>query len=146
MEQQSVSGAEPSRREDHLVVVAAAVVEQGRLLVVSKKVAPEVFYLPGGKPEPGETPAETLARELDEELGVRPVEPQFLADIDAIAALEMVPMRLTVFTAGISGLPHPAAELADMRWTNGDEPDIRLSPAVRDQVIPLLKRSGLLAV
>ncbi|MDQ0992092.1 8-oxo-dGTP diphosphatase [Streptomyces sp. V3I7] len=128
-----------------MVVVAAAVVEQGRLLVVSKKAAPEVFYLPGGKPDPGETPAEALARELDEELGVYPVEPQLLADIEAVAALEKVPMRMTVFTAGISNLPQPAAELADMRWINGDEPDVQLAPAVRDQVIPLLKRSGLLA-
>ncbi len=53
-------------------VVAAAVVEEGRLLVVSKRAAPDVFYLPGGKPEPGESAEETLARELDEELGVVP--------------------------------------------------------------------------
>ncbi|MFF9352426.1 NUDIX domain-containing protein [Streptomyces sp. NPDC014734] len=144
MEQQSVTGTGPGlRQEDHLVVVAAAVVEQGRLLVVSKKAAPDVFYLPGGKPDPGETPAEALARELDEELGVRPVEPRFLAVIEATAALEKVPMRMTVFTAGISGSPQPAAELADMLWINGDEPDVRLAPAVRDQVIPLLKRGGL---
>ncbi len=112
---------------------------------MSKKAAPKVFYLPGGKPDPGETPAEALARELDEELGVRPVDPQFLADIEAVAALERVPMRMTVFTAGISNLPQPAAELADMRWISGDEPDVQLAPAVKDDVLPLLKRSGLLA-
>ncbi|WP_051852015.1 NUDIX hydrolase [Streptomyces sp. NRRL F-5650] len=146
MEQRSGTGAEPILgREERLVVVAASVVEQGRLLVVSKKAAPKVFYLPGGKPDPGETPAEALARELDEELGVRPVDPQFLADIEAVAALERVPMRMTVFTAGISNLPQPAAELADMRWISGDEPDVQLAPAVKDDVLPLLKRSGLLA-
>ncbi|MFJ2779538.1 MULTISPECIES: NUDIX domain-containing protein [unclassified Kitasatospora] len=128
-----------------LIVVAAAVVEQGKLLVVSKKAAPEVFYLPGGKPDPGEAPAEALVRELDEELGVRPLEPRFLADVEALAALENVPMRMTVFTAGISRTPRPAAELADMRWITGTEPDVRLAPAVRDQVLPLLKRNGLLA-
>jgi len=37
-----------------LLVVAAAVIHEGRLLVVSKKAAPAIFYLPGGKPEPGE--------------------------------------------------------------------------------------------
>ncbi|MET8579014.1 NUDIX domain-containing protein [Streptomyces sp. NPDC005012] len=146
MAQRNSTGAEPTLgQEERLVVVAAAVVEQGRLLVVSKKAAPNVFYLPGGKPDPGETSAEALARELDEELGVQPVEPQFLAVVEAVAALERVPMHMTVFTAGISSLPRPAAELADMRWINGDEPDVQLAPAVQDQVLPLLKRSGLLA-
>ncbi|WP_372348295.1 NUDIX domain-containing protein [Streptomyces sp. KL116D] len=57
---------------DHAVmkVVAAAVVEDGKLLVVSKQAAPDVFYIPGGKPEAGEQPEETLERELREELGV----------------------------------------------------------------------------
>ncbi|MEV8454192.1 NUDIX domain-containing protein [Streptomyces sp. NPDC052095] len=146
MEQQSGTGAGPVlRQEETLFVAAAAVVEQGRLLVVSKQAAPEVFYLPGGKPDPGETAAEALARELDEELGVRPVAPRFLADIEAMAALEKVPMRLTVFVAGLSGAPRPAAELAGMRWIDGGEPDVRLAPAVRDQVLPLLRRDGLLA-
>ncbi|MEV6700976.1 NUDIX domain-containing protein [Streptomyces sp. NPDC051453] len=59
---------------DHEVmkVVAAAVIEDGKLLVVSKQAAPDVFYIPGGKPEPGEQPGETLKRELQEELGVVP--------------------------------------------------------------------------
>ncbi|GAA2664588.1 NUDIX domain-containing protein [Nonomuraea recticatena] len=43
-------------------VVAAAVIDRGRLLVVSKKSAPDLFYLPGGKPEPGESEEQTLAR------------------------------------------------------------------------------------
>ncbi len=133
----SLDGAE------HLIVVAAAIVREGRLLVVSKKAAPETFYLPGGKPDAGEEPMEALARELDEELGVSPFEPRFLAEIEAQAALEGVPMRMTVFEASISGIPRPAAELADMRWITGDEPDLRLAPAVRDQVLPLLRRNGL---
>ncbi|MBO8191854.1 NUDIX domain-containing protein [Streptomyces oryzae] len=58
-----------------LVVVAAAIVQAGRLLVVSKQAAPENFYLPGGKTDPGEEPLDTLSRELDVELGGRPVEP-----------------------------------------------------------------------
>ena len=52
-----------------LIVIAAAVIEQGRLLVVSTKSAPDIFCLPGGTPGPGETARETLIRELGEELG-----------------------------------------------------------------------------
>ncbi|MFD4560905.1 NUDIX domain-containing protein [Streptomyces sp. NPDC058469] len=41
---------------------------------MSKQTAPSVFCLPGGKPDSGEKPLDTLVRELDEELGVRPPE------------------------------------------------------------------------
>ncbi|GAA2453834.1 NUDIX domain-containing protein [Streptomyces macrosporus] len=128
-----------------MAVVTAVIVREGRLLVVSKQAAPDVFYLPGGKPDPGESPLETLARELDEELGVEPLEPRFLTDVEAVAALEGVPMRLTVFEARVDGEPRPGAELADLRWISGHEGDLRFSPALRDHVLPLLRRRGTLA-
>ncbi|MGW2326346.1 NUDIX hydrolase [Streptomyces sp. NPDC001700] len=131
--------------EGSMAVVAAAIVQRGRLLVVSKKAAPEVFYLPGGKPDPGESPLETLARELDEELGVVPLEPRLLAEVEGVAVLERVPMRLTVFEARIDKVPHPAAELAHMRWISGDESDVRLAAAIRNHVVPRLREGGALA-
>ena len=51
-------------------VIAAAVLDPRGLLLVTKRAAPDVFYLPGGKPEPGEAPLDCLERELAEELGV----------------------------------------------------------------------------
>ena len=51
--------------------VAAALIvdDDGRLLLVRKE-GTRVFMQPGGKYEPGETGAHTLARELHEELGL----------------------------------------------------------------------------
>jgi len=126
-------------------VVAAAVVDQGRLLVVSKKAAPETFYLPGGKPEAGESPEDTLVRELNEELGVAPRDMGLFCEVEDMAALEGVPMRMTVFTAGLAGRPEPAAELAALGWTDGrDGYEPRLAPAVRNHVLPLLVQAGVL--
>ncbi|WP_306317021.1 MULTISPECIES: NUDIX domain-containing protein [unclassified Streptomyces] len=131
---------------DHAVmkVVAAAVVEDGKLLVVSKRAAPDVFYLPGGKPEPGERPEETLERELREELGVVPDALEHLAVVEETAALERVPMHLTVFSATLIGEPVPAAELSALRWTDGRDPDLRLAPAVEHHLLPLLRGAGAL--
>lgn len=123
-------------------VVAAAVVENGRLLVVSKQAAPDVYFVPGGKPEPGEEPEETLVRELREELGVEPGRLEPLAVVEERAALEGVPMHLTVFATTLMGDPVPAAELSALRWTDGREPDLRLAPAVEHHLLPLLRELG----
>jgi 8-oxo-dGTP diphosphatase len=126
-----------------LRVVAAAVLDAGRLLLVSKRAAPAVFYLPGGKPDPGEAPLDCLARELGEELGVglRAAEP--FADVLAPAALEGVPMAMTVFLAEIDGTPAARAEIAKLTWWPGGR-ELTLAPAIRDHVVPQLRRAGRL--
>ena len=58
---------------EQLVVVAGAVIENGRVLAARRSSPPELagkWELPGGKVDPGETDAGALARELAEELGV----------------------------------------------------------------------------
>lgn len=130
-----------------LIVIAAAVIEQGRLLVVSTKSAPDVFGLPGGTPGPGETARETLIRELGEELGAWPAGltllGQFDGPADGPAAPEPVPVRMTVFAAALGAVPGARAEVAALAWTTGsDEYEPRLVPAVATQVIPFLRRTG----
>ena len=120
-----------------LRVIAAAVLGSRGLLLVSKRAAPDVFYLPGGKPEPGEAPLECLERELAEELGVGIEGAEPFAEVHAPAALEGVEMWMTVFRTRLAGEPVPAAEIAAMRWWPEDR-GLRLAPAVRDCVIPRL--------
>jgi 8-oxo-dGTP diphosphatase len=57
-----------------LQVVAAIIEREGRILICRRKpeqAHPLQWEFPGGKVESGETPAQALARELEEELGVR---------------------------------------------------------------------------
>jgi 8-oxo-dGTP diphosphatase len=125
-------------------VVAAAVVEDGKLLVASKQAAPDIFYIPGGKPEPGESDEAALRRELHEELGVTAGPLEHLAVVKETAALEGVPMELTVFATHLIGEPAPAAELAALHWTDGRDAGLRLAPAVEHHLLPLLRSRGLL--
>ena len=56
-----------------LEVVAAILEREGRILICQRTAQqshPLKWEFPGGKVEPGESPAQALARELHEELGI----------------------------------------------------------------------------
>lgn len=61
-------------RNPLLLVAACALVDaDGRVLLAQRpahKPLPGLWEFPGGKVEPGETPEETVIRELQEELGI----------------------------------------------------------------------------
>jgi 8-oxo-dGTP diphosphatase len=127
-------GAVPS-----LQIVAAAIVDSGKVLLVSKHEAPDVFYLPGGKPERDEKPRDTLARELEEELGVAIVDADLIGVVSDEAALEGVAMEMHVYLVRVGGPISTRTEIAALAWVgaDGDGPG-RLAPAIRNHVLPEL--------
>jgi 8-oxo-dGTP pyrophosphatase MutT (NUDIX family) len=128
-----------------LAVVAAAIVVDRRLLVVSKQVAPDVFYLPGGKPEPGESDDACLAREIAEELDATLETRRSYAVVSGVAALEGTPLRMTVHLATLDREPRAANEIAALDWFSPHHSFAGvLAPAVADSVVPRLVADGLL--
>lgn len=92
--------------------------ESGRVLMVRKRGTVR-FMLPGGKPEPGESAAQTAVRECYEELGLV-LDPQALSPLGVYTApAANEPGRDvegTVFTHPFAGPGHPAAEIEELRW------------------------------
>ena len=121
-------------------VIGAAVVGPRGLLLVAKRAAPDIYYLPGGKPEADEAPLDCLRREVLEELGVEIDTAEPFTEVHAPAALEGVEMWMSVFLTRLGGDPVPAAEITAVRWW--PETSVRLAPAVRDHVIPRLRDAG----
>lgn len=132
------SAAPDARR----IRVSAAVITDaaGRLLLVRKR-GTTAFMQPGGKPEPGETAAEALVRELDEEIGIRPA-------VDAVTALGSFTARAAnepghsvvadVFRVDIGDArPVVAAEIAEARWvTRADADALEIAPLALDYFLP----------
>jgi len=115
----------------------------GRLLVV-RKLGTQRFMLPGGKAEPGEAPAQTLARELSEELGVTLISVEPFGSFEAVAANE--PGRTVVghvHRVTVRGDPFPAAEIAEMHWLDPTPPySIDLAPLLQTKILPALVALG----
>ncbi|MGW3890134.1 NUDIX hydrolase [Micromonospora chokoriensis] len=99
--------------------VAWILIEDGRVLS-TRSEGEDVWYLPGGKREPGETDLETLRREVHEELSV---------DVDVRGAVHIgtftaqahshaagITVRMTCYRAGYRGQLQPASEIAEMAW------------------------------
>ncbi|VVJ15406.1 putative MutT family protein [Amycolatopsis camponoti] len=105
----------------------------GRILSTRSR-GKQVYYLPGGKREAGETDVETLVREIREEVSVEIAEPTiapagvFEAQADGKAAGIVV--RMTCFTADYTGTLAASSEIEEIAW---------LGYADRERVSPVDK-------
>jgi 8-oxo-dGTP diphosphatase len=91
----------------------------GRILSTRSR-GKDVFYLPGGKREPGETDAETLVREIREELAVA-IAPESIAaagtfEAQAHGHTAGTVVRMTCFTAKYTGTPEASSEIEEIAW------------------------------
>ncbi|ACQ81999.1 NUDIX hydrolase [Beutenbergia cavernae DSM 12333] len=135
-------------RAARTIRVAAGLVRDARgAVLLVRKAGTTAFMQPGGKIEPGEAPAEALAREIAEELGVDVVVRRHLGTFRAPAANE--PDH--VVDAEVFDVPlddddaarvAPAREIAETAWVRPDDGDhlrrLTLAPLTEHHVLPLV--------
>ena len=124
---------------DPIVVAAVAFMRSGRVLTVRKR-GTTMFMLPGGKLEPGESPADAARREVAEEVGLEVADMELLGEFAADAANE--PGRIvvsTVYQAELNAEPVATGEIAELRWSLLDATTSDIAPLLREHVMPALR-------
>ena len=121
----------------------AAVIRDGdgRVLLV-RKHGSGTFIQPGGKREPGEDALATLARELEEELGVRllPGSAVRLGEFEDAAVNEPGRrVRAEAFAVAVQGVPQAQAEIAELAWIVPLPPfPVPVAPLSASHILPSL--------
>lgn len=121
-------------------------IENGMILT-ARSHNRDLYYLPGGKREVGETDQQALLREVREELRVElqpeTVQPmgEFEAQADAKPLGTLVRMRC--YAADYQGTLEPAAEIAEMAWLRYS--DRAKVSRVAQLIFDALHQAGLLS-
>lgn len=109
---------------------SSAILERnGRFLLIRRINPPsaDLFAFPGGRGEPGETPAETAVREFFEETGIAVTDPELFATYDLKTESEagdvLSHFFLSVFLVQADTLTEAVAadDAADPGWYTVDE-------------------------
>lgn len=89
-----------------------------RRLLQARSAGKDIFYMAGGKIDPGETPVQALHREVREELGVDVVTHRELGvfHCEAVGQPPGTRLHMTCFTADLTGDPRPTSEVAELRY------------------------------
>ena len=137
-----MSTADDTAAPGTIRTVAAMIVDgQGRVLLV-RKHGSSTFIQPGGKREPGEDALATLARELDEELGVRLLAGSAvrLGEFEDAAVNEPGRrVRAEAFAVAVEGEPRPQAEIAELAWVIPLPPfPVAVAPLSAGHILPAL--------
>jgi 8-oxo-dGTP diphosphatase len=130
------------QRRDTVVVMtdlgafAALIDDEGRLLLGLRRDV-ELWEMPGGGVEPGESPWDAVRREVREEIGLE-------ADVRRLIGMYSRPARdllVLQFECGVSGDPTTSSEVREVRFFDLDALPEPMNPAVVERISDLQDRT-----
>ena len=98
-------------------VTAAILIENGRVLIARRRPGASqagMWEFPGGKVRPGESPAQCLKREIQEELGIEIAVGEFFGE--SVYAYEDQTIRLLAYRVRAEGGEMSRNDHAELAW------------------------------
>lgn len=136
-----MTGPAPTDRPLVIVAACALVDADGRVLIAQRpagKAMAGLWEFPGGKVEAGETPEETLIRELKEELGITTWQSCLAPLTFASHAYETFHLLMPLFICRrFDGVPH-GREGQAIKWVRPPRLRDHPMPPADDPLIPAL--------
>ena len=126
--------------------IAGLIIKNGKILM-TRKYDEDRFIIPGGKIVSGESPRETLARELKEELDVDLVEMRFWSQNQTVHFKNKDKLIIMdSYLAQIKGEPKASSEINEFMWLDSTykEKGIKIVSIDEDYIFPELKRFGII--
>ncbi|GHD46586.1 NUDIX domain-containing protein [Mycetocola manganoxydans] len=127
-----------------ILVAAVALIRDRRMLMVTAR-GRDVVYLPGGKLDAGESPADAAAREAREEVSIElvpgSVRELFTVVTQAHGEPDGRQVRMVVFAADSLDEPQPSAEVSEVHWVT--TADLHRCPPAGSEVLRRLAELDL---
>lgn len=132
----------------HIYKFGLVVIENNRLLLC-QPYAFDDLILPGGMKEGSETHIQNLTREIREELGEEALLDEssvtYLGRFEDIAAGRTQRLvEIDLYLGKISGPLKASSEIKILHWFSPDDDPSRLSPIIRNRILPFLIERELL--
>lgn len=124
----------------------AMVYIRDRKVLFARTKGQELYYIPGGKREPGETDVQALTREIKEELGtVITTDTLKLMNVFEAPAHNKPPgtiVKITCYFGDLNSEPRPTSEIDDIKFL--DSADEAKVPYAGMLILRWLKKGGLI--
>jgi 8-oxo-dGTP pyrophosphatase MutT (NUDIX family) len=118
-------------------------------LLLCEPFAYSDLILPGGTKEGNETPVDNLLREIFEELGEEAAldvtSLKYLGNFEDVAAGRIGRLvEIELYIGAINGNLIPSSEIKRLHWFSSKDDTMRLSPIIRNKVLPYLIKNNYL--